>query len=52
MRRFGKKNAAHTSPGNPENVTNPMTTLKLLKCFKLSVPYASDVKSADRGYDV
>ncbi len=25
------------------NLTNPMKTSKLLKCFQISVPYASDV---------
>ncbi len=29
-----------------------MTTLKLLKCFHLCVPYASDVEPAVRGHDV
>ncbi len=34
----------HTSlPEILYNSTNPTTTLKLLKCFQISVPYASDV---------
>ncbi len=37
------KNATHTSPGNPIYSTNPMTTLKLLKCFHFCMPYASDI---------
>ncbi len=44
-----KERDTHVSPEILYNSTNPMMTSKLLKCFQISVPYASDVYPKVRG---